>query len=83
MSEVGGMLEESDALLVHLRKDPLFETTIPSKTQAYMAIGKPILMAVNGDAALLVKKAGCGVIAESESAEAIAAAALHALWFVR
>jgi colanic acid biosynthesis glycosyl transferase WcaI len=47
-------LHAADALLVHLRKDPLFEITIPSKTQAYMAVGKPLLMAVDGDAANLV-----------------------------
>ena len=75
MSEVGCLLRGADALLVHLRKDPLFEITIPSKTQAYMAVGKPILMAVDGDAATLVKEAGCGIVAESENAAAIALAA--------
>ncbi len=44
----------SDVLLVHLKEDPLFCITIPSKTQAYLAFGKPILMAVRGDAADLV-----------------------------
>ena len=67
MSEVGAYLHDSDALLVHLRKDPLFEITIPSKTQAYMSVGKPILMAVQGDAADLVLNSGCGVLAEPES----------------
>jgi len=75
MSEVGCLLQEADALLVHLRKDPLFEITIPSKTQAYMAVAKPILMAVNGDAASLVKDADCGIVAESENPTAIAMAA--------
>jgi glycosyltransferase involved in cell wall biosynthesis len=75
MSDVGAFLQNADALLVHLKKDPLFEITIPSKTQAYMAIGKPILMAVTGDAAQLVLDSGCGVIAESENASAIADAA--------
>lgn len=76
MAEVGSMLAEADALLVHLRKDPLFKITIPSKTQAYMAVGKPILMAVDGDAAELVKEGNCGVIAESENPESIAVAAI-------
>lgn len=76
MAEVGNVLKEADALLVHLKKDPLFRITIPSKTQAYMAVGKPILMAVNGDAEELVKRGNCGVIAESENPESIAAAAI-------
>lgn len=76
MRAIGTILNKADALLVHLRKDPLFTITIPSKTQAYMAVGKPLLMAVDGDAADLVKEAGCGVIAESENSIAIADAAL-------
>lgn len=76
MTEVGNYLNAADVLLVHLKKDPLFTITIPSKTQAYMAVGKPILMAVDGDAADLVRDSGCGRIAESENPQAIADAAL-------
>lgn len=76
MSEVGSVLSAADALLVHLRDDPLFAITVPSKTQAYMAVGKPLLMAVRGDAAALVEEAGCGVIAEPENAASLAEAAL-------
>jgi colanic acid biosynthesis glycosyl transferase WcaI len=75
MAEVGKVLAAADALLVHLRKDPLFEITIPSKTQAYMAVGKPLLMAVNGDAATLVTQANSGLTAESENPAALADAA--------
>lgn len=75
MAEVGNLLSAADALLVHLRKDPLFEITIPSKTQAYMAVGKPLLMAVNGYAADLVLQSGGGVVAESESVDGLVAAA--------
>jgi colanic acid biosynthesis glycosyl transferase WcaI len=72
MSEVGVVLSAADVLLVHLRKDPLFEITIPSKTQAYMVVGKPLLMAVNGDAADLVMQAQCGLTVESENSQALA-----------
>lgn len=72
MTEVGHYLKAADALLVHLRKDPLFEITIPSKTQAYLSIGKPLLMAVNGDAADLVDISKGGVTAESENPQALA-----------
>ena len=75
MSEVGASLNFADALFVHLRKDPLFEITIPSKTQAYMAVGKPLLMVVNGDAAELVNRSGGGLVVESEDAIALADAA--------
>jgi colanic acid biosynthesis glycosyl transferase WcaI len=75
MTEVGTILNAADALLVHLRKDSLFKITIPSKIQAYMAVGKPLLLAVDGDAANLVMQSDGGVVAESENAQAIAEAA--------
>ncbi len=60
---------------MRLRKEPLFEITIPSKTQAYMAVGKPLVMAVNGDAADLVRAAGGGIVVESQNPQALAKAA--------
>lgn len=77
ITEVGVILQAADVLLVHLRDDPLFSITLPSKTQAYLFSGKPILMAVNGDAANLVKQADAGVCAEPENAESIAQAAVR------
>ncbi len=77
MVEVGAILQAADALLVHLKDDPLFAITIPSKTQAYMAMGKPLVMAVAGDAAELVRRAGCGVVASPEDAQNLADAVLQ------
>lgn len=77
MAEVGDYLQRADALLVHLKRDPLFEVTIPSKTQAYMAAGRPIIMAVDGDAAHLIKDSNCGYVAQSEDPESIANAVLN------
>jgi lipopolysaccharide/colanic/teichoic acid biosynthesis glycosyltransferase/glycosyltransferase involved in cell wall biosynthesis len=68
------ILNAADALLVHLKDDPLFAITIPSKTQAYLAAGRPIVMAVRGDAADLVARAGAGVLAEPGNPESIAEA---------
>ncbi len=59
----------SDVLLVHLRDDPLFRITIPSKTIAYMACGRPVLMAVEGDAADVIRTAGAGVTCRSGDAK--------------
>lgn len=66
MQKVGAILRKADALLVYLRNDPLFEITIPSKMQAYMAIGKPIIIGVSGDASNLVQEADCGVVVTPE-----------------
>lgn len=67
----------ADALLVHLRDEPIFTLTIPSKTQAYLQAGKPILMGVRGDAANLVRQAGAGIIFEPGNGDALAAAVLE------
>jgi colanic acid biosynthesis glycosyl transferase WcaI len=66
----------SDALLIHLQKSPLFEVTIPSKTQSYLASGKPVLAAVQGDAGRLIEQARAGLVAEPQNAESIAQAAI-------
>ncbi|MBU3593287.1 glycosyltransferase family 4 protein [Polynucleobacter sp. 71A-WALBACH] len=75
MAQVGKFLISSDALLVHLKKDPLFQITIPSKTQAYMCVGKPVLMAVDGDASDLVRQSNGGITAESQNPKELARAA--------
>lgn len=71
-AEMGEMFAEADALLVHLRPDPLFAITIPSKTQAYLSIGKPILMGVRGDAARMVEESRSGIAFEPGSPTALA-----------
>ncbi|TLD40098.1 MAG: putative lipopolysaccharide biosynthesis protein [Candidatus Jettenia ecosi] len=72
MSEIGQILNLADVLLVHLKDDPLFEITIPSKTQTYMAVGRPILMGARGDAADLVDKANAGISCIPEDPKSIA-----------
>jgi colanic acid biosynthesis glycosyl transferase WcaI len=74
MAKVGRYLASSDVLLVHLKKDPLFEVTIPSKTQAYMCIGKPLLMAVEGDASDLIRRSNGGIVAEPQNSKELARA---------
>jgi lipopolysaccharide/colanic/teichoic acid biosynthesis glycosyltransferase len=72
MRAMSSILAGADALLVHLKDDPLFRITIPSKTQAYLAAGKPILMGVRGDAADLVKRSQSGVLCEPGNPQSIA-----------
>jgi colanic acid biosynthesis glycosyl transferase WcaI len=71
----------ADVLLVHLRRDPLFEITIPGKTIAYLACGRPILCVVAGDAADVVRDAGAGVACPPQDPAALAQAVrdLHAM----
>ena len=50
----------ADILLVSLKDEWIFNLTIPSKVQFYMAQGKPILGLLNGDGAELIFNANCG-----------------------
>lgn len=72
MSQVGDVLAKSDILLVHLNDDELFRITIPSRTQASLAVGKPIIMGVSGDAAQLVERSKAGVTCAPNSPASLA-----------
>lgn len=62
----------ADALLVHLRDDPLFAITIPGKTQSSLASGRPVIACVRGDAADLVLEADAGLAAEPSNPKSLA-----------
>jgi colanic acid biosynthesis glycosyl transferase WcaI len=62
----------ADVHLVHLRDLPFFRATIPSKTQVALACARPVLMAVNGDAADVVQKAEAGVTCPPEDESKLA-----------
>ncbi len=64
----------ADALLVHLRDEPLFRITIPSKTLAYLACGRPIVCAMAGDAADVVRQSKAGVVCPPGNPTALAEA---------
>ena len=58
-----GLIAESSAQLVSLKDLPHFRATIPHKLQVAMACARPIVCAVAGDAADVVRRAGAGVLA--------------------
>jgi len=66
----------ADALLVTLRKEPIFELTIPSKIQSYLACAKPIIAALDGEGARIIKEADAGLTCPAENPEALAKAVL-------
>jgi glycosyltransferase involved in cell wall biosynthesis len=61
-----------DASIIHLKKDPLFTTVIPSKLFECMAMGLPVLHGVEGESAEIVEREGVGEIFEPENAAALA-----------
>ena len=75
-NEIGAYLSSADVLLVHLKDDSLFKITIPSKVQAYLSSGKPILSNVSGDAEDLIEKAEAGITVLSKNTEDFIAACI-------
>jgi colanic acid biosynthesis glycosyl transferase WcaI len=67
----------ADALLLHLGDDPLFAITIPSKTQNYLAMARPIVAAVNGEAAQILRDSGAAVVVPPAQPAALANAIIE------
>jgi len=65
--------------LVTLRDTPLFRTVIPSKIFEIMAMGRPILCAVDGECREIIEQAGSGVYVEPENVDQMAETILQ-LW---
>lgn len=61
----------ADALLVSLKPDPAFSSTIPAKLQTYLAAGVPVLAMMNGEGAALVQQAGAGLACAAGDAKGL------------
>ena len=66
----------ADALLVTLRKHPIAGLTIPSKLQSYLACGRPVVAALDGEGARVIQEAQAGFAAEPGEPAALAGAVL-------
>ena len=62
----------ADAMLVTLTKDPFISLTLPAKVQSYMAAGKPIIAAADGEIPIVLEKSGCVFSAPAEDAKGLA-----------
>lgn len=51
----------ADALLVSLKNEEIFASTIPGKIPSYLACAKPILGMLNGEGANIINEAGAGL----------------------
>ncbi len=71
--EMPSFYSMADALVVLLKAEPFLSMTLPGKVQTYMAAGKPILAAADGEIPQVISDAGCGYCAGAEDAEGFAA----------
>ena len=60
-ADMKALFEFSDVLLVSLKKEPVFQQTIPAKIQQYLAAGRPILSLAGGVSTQVVREAQAGI----------------------
>lgn len=62
----------ADAMLVTMQKDPFISLTLPGKVQTYLAAGKPIIGAIDGETKRIIDEADCGICGDAEDAAMLA-----------
>jgi colanic acid biosynthesis glycosyl transferase WcaI len=69
--------QHADALLVSLKKEPIFAMTIPGKLQSYLAAGIPVLAMLDGEGSELLVKAEAGMTCAAGDSAGLARAVLE------
>lgn len=72
LEEMPGFYKKTDAMLVTLKADKVLSMTLPGKVQSYMAAGKPIIGAINGETEKVIADAACGYCGKAEDAKELA-----------
>ena len=67
----------ADALLVSLKKDPVFSLTIPGKVQSYLMAGVPILGMLDGEGAQVITDSNAGLVCAAGHSGGLASAVLE------
>lgn len=72
VSDMPHYYAKADAMLVTMKKDPVVSLTLPGKLQSYMAAGKTIIGAIDGEANSVITSSKCGYCCSAEDAEGLA-----------
>lgn len=71
-SEMPQFFSRAAGLLVTLKREEIFAYTIPSKVQAYLAAGRPVIAALDGEGARVIEEAGAGLSCPAEDSAGLA-----------
>lgn len=66
-------MADACVLTLNVPGAPWISSTLPSRLQGYMAAGKPILAAISGSAAEVIRESGCGRAASAGDSAGLAA----------
>lgn len=70
--KIPAILSACNAGFISFRNIDLWQKTIPSKLQSYMACGKPIIASASGETQRIIDESQCGICAEIGNPEALA-----------
>ena len=62
----------ADALLVSLKKDPVFSLTIPAKLQTYLMTGIPIIGMLDGEGSKIIEESNSGISIPASDSSSLA-----------
>lgn len=65
--EMPALFSKASALIVTLKKNDYISYTLPGKVQSYMAAGKPMIGAIDGETRRIIEECGCGLCCEAEN----------------
>ena len=72
LEEMPQYYAKADAMLVTMKKDPIISLTLPGKVQTYMAAGKAIIGAIDGEAKEVIDASRCGLCGKADDATELA-----------
>jgi len=72
LQEMPAFFHKADFMLVTLKKDDIFASTIPGKIQSYLLSGKPIISALDGEGARVISESGSGFNCDAEDHHSLA-----------
>lgn len=72
LNEMPYFYDMADAMLITLKNNRTLSYTLPGKVQSYMAAGKPIIGAINGETRRIIKEAECGLSCDAEDYKGLA-----------
>lgn len=77
VEEMPSYYAASDAMIVTFESSPMATYTLPRKVTTYLAAGKPVLAALEGETERVIDEAQCGLTCGIEDAEGLAEISLR------
>lgn len=71
LKEMPSYYSMADAMILTMKDDPTLSMTLPGKLQSYMASGKTIIGAINGEAKKVIEESKCGICVSAQDIDGL------------